>query len=118
LDAPVKTYIPEFTGGGKENVTVRMLMLHLSGLPGDVETKSDWHGQEAAVQKACEEKLLTPPGTAFRYSDINFFLLGEIVQRVSHSPLEKFVAKEVYGPLKMKDSGYLPPASKLGRIAP
>src|SRR5207248_3177350 len=64
------------------------------------------------------ENLLTPPGTAFRYSDINYFLLGEIVQRVSRTPLEEFVAREVFRPLKMKDSGYLPPKAKLSRIAP
>ncbi len=118
LDATVQTYIPEFTGDGKEKITVRQLMLHISGLRGDIETKSDWRGQQTAIQKAAEEKLTTPPGTAFKYSDINFFLLGEIVQRVSKMPLEKFVAKEIYGPLKMADSGYLPPKSKWSRVAP
>jgi uncharacterized protein YbbC (DUF1343 family)/CubicO group peptidase (beta-lactamase class C family) len=118
LEEPVKTYIPEFSGEDKDAITVRQLMLHISGLRGDVETKSDWHGQQAAIQKACAEKLQGPPGTAFRYSDINFFLLGEIVQRVSHQPLEVFVAREVYRPLKMVDTGYLPPHSKLGRVAP
>ena len=118
LDEPVRTYIPEFKGDGREAVTIRHLMTHTSGLKGDIETKTDWHGQQTAIQKACQEKLLTPPGTAFRYSDINYFLLGEIVQRVSRTPLEEFVAREVFGPLKMKDSGYLPPKSKLPRIAP
>src|SRR4029077_4062069 len=118
LDEQVQTYIPEFTGGGKEAVTVRQLLTHLSGLRGDIETQSDWHGQAAAIQKACAEKLLTPPGTAFRYSDINFFLLGEIVQRVSKTPLEEFVAREIFSPLKMVDTGYLPPESKQARIAP
>ena len=118
LDQRVQTYIPEFTGGGKEAITVRQLMLHLSGLRGDIETQSDWHGQEAAIRKACVEKLLTPPGTAFRYSDINFFLLGEIVQRVTKTSLNDFVAREIYGPLKMVDTAYLPGADKIGRIAP
>jgi uncharacterized protein YbbC (DUF1343 family)/CubicO group peptidase (beta-lactamase class C family) len=118
LDDPMKTYIPEFQGDGKEAITVRQLMLHLSGLRGDIETKTDWHGQQAAIEKACAEKLQGPPGTAFRYSDINFFLLGEIVQRVSHKRLEEFVAREVYRPLKMVDTCYLPPHAKLGRIAP
>jgi uncharacterized protein YbbC (DUF1343 family)/CubicO group peptidase (beta-lactamase class C family) len=118
LDEPVQTYIAEFTGDGREAVTVRELMTHTSGLPGDIETKSDWHGQKTAVEKACQTKLSSTPGTAFRYSDINFFLLGEIVQRVSHEPLEKFVQREVYGPLKMMDTGYLPPETKLARIAP
>jgi uncharacterized protein YbbC (DUF1343 family)/CubicO group peptidase (beta-lactamase class C family) len=118
LDEPVKTYLPEFRGEGKEAITVRQLMLHISGLRGDIETKTDWHGQQTAIRMACAEKLLSPPGKVFRYSDINFFLLGEIVQRVSHQPLEEFVAREVYWPLKMVDTGYQPPVAKLPRIAP
>jgi uncharacterized protein YbbC (DUF1343 family)/CubicO group peptidase (beta-lactamase class C family) len=118
LDAPVATYIPEFTGDGRDAITVRELMTHTSGLPPDIETKTDWHGEETAIKMACAAKLMTPPGTVERYSDINFFLCGEIVQRVSGLPLETFVAREIYRPLRMKDTGYLPPASKLGRIAP
>lgn len=118
LEAAASTYIPEFRGEGKEVITVRQLMVHTSGLRGDIETTTDWRGQATAIQKACQEKLLSPPGAAFRYSDINFFLLGEIVQRVSKVPLEKFVAAEIYQPLRMRDTGFLPPAEKLSRIAP
>jgi uncharacterized protein YbbC (DUF1343 family)/CubicO group peptidase (beta-lactamase class C family) len=118
LDEKVQTYIPEFKGKRKEEITVRQLMLHISGLRGDIETRSDWEGQASAIQKACQEALLSPPGTVFRYSDINFFLLGEIVQRVAKVPLEEFVAREIYRPLGMADTGYLPPAEKLERIAP
>jgi uncharacterized protein YbbC (DUF1343 family)/CubicO group peptidase (beta-lactamase class C family) len=114
----VQTFIPEFQGGGKENITVRQLMTHTSGLRGDIETSTDWHGQQTAIQKACQEKLLSSPGTTFRYSDINFFLLGEIVQRVAKEPLEEFVSRSIYAPLQMNDTGYLPPQSKLDRIAP
>ena len=95
LDDKVQTYIPEFTGDAKEGITARQLLTHTSGLRGDIETKSDWQGQSTAIQKACAEKLQSPPGTAFRYSDINFFLLGELVQRVSRQPLEEFVAREI-----------------------
>jgi len=118
LDAPVKTYIPEFTGAGRDEITVRQLMTHVSGLPPDIETKTDWHGQAEAIRKACAVKLQSKPGTVFKYSDINFFLLGEIVQRVSGTPLEVFVQREIYEPLKMRDTGYLPPKEKLPRIAP
>jgi len=118
LDDPVCSYIPEFKGEGRELITVHELMTHTSGLPEDVETKTDWHGQAEAIKKACAAKLRTPPGTSFKYSDINFFLLGEIVQRVSHTPLEVFLQREIYGPLKMNDTGYLPSAEKLARIAP
>lgn len=118
LDEPVQTYIPEFKGDGKEAITVRQLMTHMSGLRPDIETKTDWHGQKAAIEKACDEKLQATPGTVFRYSDINFFLLGEIVRRVSGKSLEEFVANEIYRPLKMVDTGYLPHQSLLNRIAP
>lgn len=118
LDAPVCTYIPAFTGGGKELVTVRELLTHTSGLPPDVETSTDWHGWKAGIKLACAVKLMSPPGTVYRYSDINFNLLGEIVRRVSGKPLNVFVQREIYGPLKMTDTGFLPPKSKLGRIAP
>ncbi len=118
LDEPAHTYLPEFTGGGKELVTVRELLTHTSGLPPDIETKSDWHGQAEAVRKACAEALQSKPGAAFRYSDINFFLLGEIVQRVAKTPLEVFVQREIFGPLQMTDTGYLPAPDKRPRIAP
>ena len=118
LDERVQRYIPDFQGDGKETITVRQLLLHISGLRGDIETTTDWRGQQTAIQKACAEKLQSKPGAAFRYSDINFFLLGEIVQRVSHRPLEEFVAREIYQPLRMTDTGYLPPEAKRPRIAP
>lgn len=120
LDAPVQDYIHEFTGGEKDQVTVRELLTHTSGLPPDIETKSDWHGWNTAIQKACAIELQSPPGTAYKYSDINFILLGEIVQRVSQMPLQDFVQREIFGPLKMKDTGFLPlqRGIKLSRIAP
>ncbi|MDB6021484.1 MAG: hypothetical protein JWQ04_1341 [Pedosphaera sp.] len=118
LDEPVHTYIPEFTGDGRETVTVRQLLTHTSGLLPDVETKTDWQGRETAVQKACQEKLRNQPGTKFTYSDVNLFMVGAIVERVSGMKLEDFVQKKIYQPLKMVDTGYLPPADKISRIAP
>lgn len=118
LDAPVCTYVPEFKGGGKELVTVRELLTHTSGLPPDIETTNHWHGWNKAIKMACAVKLDAPPGTLYKYSDINFILLGEIVRCVGKMPLNVFVQKEIYGPLKMTDTGFLPPKSKLPRIAP
>ena len=117
LDAPVSAYIPAFTGEGRGKVTVRELLTHTSGLPADLET-NDWHGYATAINMACNEKLQFPPGTAFGYSDINFILLGEIVQRVTKTPLQDFVQREIYEPLKMTDTGFLPSKSKLSRVAP
>jgi CubicO group peptidase (beta-lactamase class C family) len=95
LDAPVSTYIPEYAGEmGK--ITVRELLTHTSGMPPDVSTKPKWEGEETAIQKAAGLKLDAAPGTKFRYSDINFFTVGEIVARVSGMPLNKFCAREIY----------------------
>lgn len=119
LDAPVQRYIPEFKGDAKDLVTVRHLLTHTSGLRPGIETRSGWTGQAEAIRKACEdESLRSAPGTEFKYSDINFFLLGELVQRVSDSPLEVFVQRELYEPLNMSDTGFLPSLDKSSRIAP
>jgi uncharacterized protein YbbC (DUF1343 family)/CubicO group peptidase (beta-lactamase class C family) len=118
LDKPVHQYIREFTGEGREAITVRHLLTHTSGLRPGIETKSGWLGREEAFLRMCAEKPQTAPGTVFRYSDIEFLLLGEIVQRVSNIPLDEFVARNLFQPLKMVDTGYLPTASKLNRVAP
>ena len=119
LDAPVQKYIPEYnTGDGKETITVRQLLTHTSGMPEDVDTSTQWSGTETAIKMAVAMKMKAKPGSEFRYSDINFFTLGEIVHRVSGMPLNEFCAKEIFGPLKMTDTSFMPPATKLPRIAP
>jgi len=118
LDEPVFTYIPEFKANGKEALTVRHLMAHVSGLAPGLPASPPWSGYEKGIELACAEKPINPAGTFFRYSDINFITLGEIVRRVSGTNLDGFVAKEIYGPLKMKNTGYLPKKSDWHRIAP
>jgi CubicO group peptidase (beta-lactamase class C family) len=118
LDEPVRTYIPEFMGGGKERITVRELLTHTSGLPEGISTRHKWQGAEIAIRMICAVKLKDPPGEEFRYSDLNFILLGEIVARVSRMPLNEFCAREIFQPLKMNDTGYLPDPAKIPRIAP
>src|ERR1043166_6203068 len=117
VDEPAHSYLPEFTGAGRENITIRHLMTHTSGLPASF-TRGASDGYEGAIRTACSEKPTGPPGTIFRYSDVNFILLGEIVHRVTHTPLEQFVAREIYQPLKMTETGYLPARAKQPRIAP
>lgn len=118
LDAPVHTYIPEFQKHDKESVTLRHLLTHTSGLRPGLGSTPAWSGYDMAIKLACDEKLLHAPGRVFRYSDINFILLGEIVRRVSGVQLDQFVAREIYEPLQMADTGFLPPAAKSSRIAP
>ena len=118
LTDPVAQFIPEFAKYGKDRVTVRDLMTHMSGLRPDVDVSFEWVGYQEAIRLATEEVLTAPPGRRFVYSDINYFLLAEIVARVSKQPFADFVQQELYKPLGMKDTMFTPPASLVPRIAP
>lgn len=118
LDAPVQRYIPEFTGAEKETITVRQLLTHTSGLRAGLSLAQPWSGVKEAIARACKERLQDPPGRRFRYSDINFILLGEIVTRVSGQQLDQFCAQELFKPLGMRDTGFLPSDHDRNRIAP
>ena len=117
IENPVKKYIPEFTGDGRDAVTVRHLLTHTSGLRPDISV-SGWDDHAECIAKCVAEKLRTPPGTAFKYSDINFQLLDEILRRVTRQRIDVFCNKEIFGPLKMTDTGYNPPTVKHARVAP
>ena len=116
LDGKVNDVIPQFRGAGKEAITVRQLLTHTSGLRPGIPAVPAWKGTEAAIERACAEPLPNPPGSAFRYSDINFILLGEVVRRVSGRTLDVYCAEEIFGPLKMHDTGFLP--RDPSRVAP
>src|ERR1035441_9911898 len=118
LNDPVAKYIPEFAQNGKEDVTIRQLLTHYSGLRADIDLKPDWTGQAEAFRLANAEKLVSPPGSTFLYSDINFIVLGELVQRVSALGLNQYAEAFVFGPLGMTNTRYLPPQSWFLRIAP
>ncbi len=119
LEAPLARYFPECTGSGKEAITVRQLLTHSSGLPAGLPAKPAWEGKQAALALACSRELTHPPGTFFRYSDINYILLGLLVEKVSGMPQERFVQERIFAPLGMRDTGYLPLARMAAaRIAP
>lgn len=118
LNDPVQRYIPEFQGGGKERITLEQLLTHTSGLRPDVDTKPAWSGNDTAIRLACAETPQAAPGLVFRYSDINFFLLGEIVRRVSGMGLDEWLRRELYLPLGMIDTGFKPTPQTVSRIAP
>ncbi len=118
LTDPVAAWVPGFERYGKGGVTIRHLLTHVSGLRPDVDLGDAWKGYDAAIELAKDEVLQSPPGERFVYSDINFFLLGHIVGRVSGEPLERYTARRVFEPLGMTDTGFLPPIERIGRIAP
>jgi uncharacterized protein YbbC (DUF1343 family)/CubicO group peptidase (beta-lactamase class C family) len=118
LDEPVAEYWPEFRAHGKDAITARELLTHYSGLRPDLNLKPEWSGYETALKMIIEETPVAPPGTRFIYSDINFEILGEIVQRASGQSLDIYCAEHIFKPLGMKGTGFNPPASLRERIAP
>ncbi len=118
LNDPVANYLPEFAQNGKESVTVRELLTHYSGLPEDLDLKTPWEGEQMAMQMAFASKLVTPPNSVFRYSDINFEVLGFLLERVAKMPLDKYADAFVFQPLGMKHTRFLPPPQWHNKIAP
>jgi uncharacterized protein YbbC (DUF1343 family)/CubicO group peptidase (beta-lactamase class C family) len=111
-------YMPEFAQNGKQEITVRQLLTHFSGLRPDLDLKPEWTGQLEAFRQASLEKPVYPPGSTFLYSDINFIVLGELVQRVSGMTLNRYAETYIFAPLGMTNSRFLPPQSWFLRIAP
>ena len=118
LDDKVKRYLPLFTGGGKENITLRELLTHYSGLRADFDLSKVWTGYDATMQELWSETTQSEPGKEFLYSDLNFITLGEVVREVSGQPLDVFVKEHIYSVLRMNETTYNPPESWRPRIAP
>ena len=118
LNDPVSAYLPDFAQNGKADITVRELLTHYSGLPPDLDLKTPWQGRETAYQMVMQSKPQYPPGSRFLYSDINFETLGFIVEKATGTPLNDFANTNIYTPLGMKDTRFLPPAEWSTRIAP
>ena len=112
LDQPLRSVLPEFTD---DAVTLRHLLTHTSGLRPGLD-RVDWSGYAEGVRRALEQVPQSRPGAVFRYSDINYILLGEVVRRVSGEPLDVFARKNIFAPLAMHDTTFKPKLSS--RIAP
>jgi serine-type D-Ala-D-Ala carboxypeptidase len=115
---PVARYWPAFAANGKDTVTVEHLLLHTSGLIADNPIADYADGRAKAIERIANLRLLDAPGTRFRYSDVNFIVLGELVERLGGMPLDEYAKKHVFEPLKMTDTGFNPSKGLLKRVAP
>ncbi|HYM77210.1 MAG TPA: serine hydrolase [Candidatus Dormibacteraeota bacterium] len=118
MNDPVAKYLPEFAQNGKDDITVRQLLTHYSGLAPDLDLGTAWEGKQTAYQLAYVMPPETTPGSGFVYSDINFIVLGAMVEKVSGETLDAYTAQHIFAPLKMTHTRYVPPAVWRGRIAP
>ncbi len=121
FDDPVQQYLPDFNTANdpqRAKVTVRMLLTHTSGETGDVDLKDPWGLDRADNAEGIHRALTTPlesgPGEVFRYSDINFILLGALIENVTGEAEDVYVQQNVFAPLGMEDTRYLPAAKACG----
>jgi uncharacterized protein YbbC (DUF1343 family)/CubicO group peptidase (beta-lactamase class C family) len=118
LADPVTRFLPDFGRYGKDGITIRHLMTHTSGLRPDLELTVEFRGSDEAIRRAIDEVPVAAPDERFVYSDINFFVLGDIVRIVSGERLDEYAKAHIFGPLAMSDTMFLPPDSLRPRIAP
>ena len=118
LDAPVRRYLPRFSGGARDQITVRMLLDHTSGLRSYAPLFKRARTREGAIDLLYTEKPIRRPGETALYSDLNAIFLGLVVESVSQLPLDRFVSREVFEPLGLEHSTYHPVPSVRRRTMP
>jgi len=118
LDAPVSLYVPGFSGGAKDRVTVRMLLEHRSGLPAGRDLWRSAHTPEEAKAEVISTSLGCEPGRCYEYSDLGADMLGFVVEAAANENLDTFLQERVWTPLGMSDTGFRPADSLKYRIAP
>jgi CubicO group peptidase (beta-lactamase class C family) len=118
LEDPIAQHLPEFGQHGKDRITIQHLLTHVGGLIADNRMQDYADGPQAALERICELKPSAEPGAKFVYSDVGFIVLGEVVRRVSGKSVHEFSQAELFGPLGMLETGYLPADALRRRAAP
>ena len=125
LDYSARALVPEFAGENKDKVTIRQLLTHTSGLPAYVEFYRDYEpgatGPDTradVLERIYAVPLEAPPGSRYVYSDLGVILLGEVLTRALGEPFWEYAEREVFAPLGMAETGWLPDPALLDRIPP
>ncbi len=103
---PVSRWFPEFEGTDDEEITVLNLLTHTSGID-DVSIPED-DPMRSLIEKIITQSSWHRPGSRFRYADVNYMLLGELVKRITQSSLDIFCAENIYAPLGMTETTFHP----------
>lgn len=117
LDAPYAQYVPAFAVQGKEAITVRQMLTHTSGLVPWLPLWSGYPDEASRIQAVMDTTPAAPTGTKYTYSDLNLILLGVLAERMTGTPLDVLLQKQIAEPLGMVDTGYNPGASDRHRTA-
>ncbi|MGW0468787.1 serine hydrolase [Streptomyces sp. NPDC003027] len=110
LEAKVTAYLPEFGGGGKQDVTVRQLLTHTSGFRAWIPLYKE-PTREGKLRLLWNETLAERPGTRYLYSDLNLISLQLILEEITGHPLDVLLHDEITAPLGMDRTRFNPPPS-------
>ncbi|MBC8350713.1 MAG: beta-lactamase family protein [Planctomycetes bacterium] len=113
----VSQHIPEFAQNDKDQVTIEDLLLHQSGLTPDNALADYADGSEKSFQNVYALSLRVQPKTKFMYSDVGFILLAELIRRKTGQDVHAFSQANVFRPLGMSETGYLPRSELRDRAA-
>lgn len=121
VDEPIQTYFPEFNPANdprRAQVTVRMMLTHTSGTGGDLSHQGPWGLTSADKAEGIHRALTAPlefgPGEGFHYSDLNFIILGALIEKITGESLDNYVQDNVFAPLGLSDTRYLPATKACG----
>ncbi len=112
-----KDHLPDLSGEGTEAITIEHLLTHQAGYVPDNSIRDYEDGIHRSWERLLALPVEAPPGTRFKYSDVGFEMLGLIVERIDGRSLNRFASEEIFTPLGMKDTGYLPDESRRARAA-
>lgn len=133
LDTPVVDFWSEFNAHGKQDITIKMLLTHVSGLPAmipspllnsilPIERQTPdalaWQGKADAIKYVLAVKPTHQVETQFTYSDINFVILGELIEKISGESLPEYAHHHIFKPLGMRNSFFQPSTTRRHEIAP
>jgi CubicO group peptidase (beta-lactamase class C family) len=118
LDSPVQRYVADFVGSGKDQVTIRLLLSHASGLPGWRPFYKEAHTRQEIFALASSTPLDTTPGSVALYSDIGAIILTWALELVYRERIDSLLHRRVFRPLELLSLQYLPPPAWHDRIAP
>ena len=122
LDDYVSKYLPAFACNGKEDARIEHLLTHTSGLPAytNAAKLEQEHGSpcpEKVIEKICSLEALSRPGEKFRYSCLSYITLAKIIENVSRQSIGDFSRKNIFAPLRMKNTAFNPPQIRKPDIA-
>jgi CubicO group peptidase (beta-lactamase class C family) len=118
LEDKVSKFIPSFVSNGKENVKIKNLLLHNSGLPAWKRYYNKNLTEEEIIEDIYNSEIEFKPGTKTLYSDLGMIVLGKVIENVIGRTLDKFCTEEIFDPLGMKSTFFNPPDSVKNRIPP